>query len=433
MEFRKYVSLLFFALFGMAGIMAQEQSLSLEQAISRALENNYQLQITELNQRIAQNNNDWGTVGAYPGIDAGLTNVNRYDDNNQGSSSTHSLAPYVSLNYVIFNGFSARINKEKLAELEHLSEGNSRLVIENTLQAVVLAYYRVLLAREQLEVLEEVKELSRDRYDYEQQGRALGTAGTFEVLQAKTAYLSDSSNFILQKNNYRNALRNLNQMMAEEVGKEYELTGQLTPSYQKYSFENLEEKMLSDNRNLKNQFINNQLQQANLELEKSALYPSLRLNSGVDYSRTRVNPDGAPSASTNDSYAYYANFTLSFNLFNGGNTRRAIQNAEIEQDIASVETEELENDLKRSLQNTYELYEVRKQLFDVAVENEEAAKLNMQIAEERFKAGAINSFNYRDIQLAYLNTSLNRLQAVYDLIDSQTELMRLTGNIVSEY
>ncbi len=421
-----------FYLAAMTGVQAQEK-LSLEQAVVRALENNYQIRVGELNTEMAKNNNDWGAAGAYPTIDLGATSVNRYDDNNQGKSTTHSVAPYVSMNYSIFNGFSARIRKSRLEELEHLSEGNTRLVIENTLQALVLSYYRALLAKEQLEVLRDVMELSRDRYDYEQTRRELGNAITFEVLQAKTAYLSDSSNFILQRNNYRNALRNLNQLMAEEVGKEYELTGELAPSYQKYSLENLEEMMLSDNRNLKNQFINNQLQQANLELEKSALYPALRLNSGVDYSRTRVNPDGAPSASTNDSYAFYANFTLSFNLFNGGNTRRAIQNAEIEQDIASVETEELENDLKRSLRNTYELYEVRKQLFDVAVENEEAAKLNMQIAEDRFKAGAINSFNYRDIQLAYLNTSLNKLQAVYDLISSQTELMRLTGNIVSEY
>jgi outer membrane protein TolC len=413
-------------------LQGQQQKLSLQQAIAKALENNYQVQVTDLDLRIARNNNNWGTVGAFPGIDVGATNVNRYEDGRQQKAATHSLAPYVSLNYMIFNGFSARISKEKLAELEHLSEGNARLVIENTLQAVVLAYYRALLAREQVKVLEEVKDLSSDRYAYEQQQKALGTTGTFEVLQAKTAYLSDSSNLILQKNNYRNALRNLNQLMAEEVGASYEITGTLTPSYEQYNLQELEQKMLADNRNLQNQFINEEILKKNVNIEKSALYPSLRLNSGIDYSTSRVNSESTP-ASTSDSYAYYANFTLSFNLFDGGNTRRAIQNAEIEKMISAVETEEMTNRQRRNLRDTFELYEVRKQLFDVAVENEEAARLNMQIAEERFKAGAINSFNYRDIQLAYLNTALSKLQAVYNLIDAQTELMRLTGNIVSEY
>ena len=410
----------------------EQESLSLEQAVTAALENNYQIRIGELNTEIAQNNNHWGTAGAFPKIDLGATSVNRFADNSQGKSATHSLAPYVSMNYSIFNGFSARISKSRLEDLERLSEGNTRLVLENTLQAVVLSYYRALLAREQLDVLSEVMKLSRDRYKYEQTRRELGNSISFEVLQAKTAYLSDSSNFILQKNNYRNARRNLNQLMAVEVGKEYALSGELTPSYEKYALSNLEEMMFSDNRNLQNQYINNQLREANIELEKSALYPSLRLNSGIDYSTARVNPNGAP-VTTSDSYAYYANFTLSFNLFNGGNTKRAIQNAEIDYDITEIETTDLQNSLRRNLRNTFELYEVRKQLFDVAVENEEAARLNMQIAEERFKAGAINSFNYRDIQLAYINTALGKLQAIYDLIDTQTELMRLTGSIVSEY
>ena len=58
---------------------------------------------------------------------------------------------------------------------------------------------------------------------------------------------------------------------------------------------------------------------------------------------------------------------------------------------------------------------------------------NLEIAQDRFKAGTINSFNYRDIQLVYLNAALAKAEAVFNLIDTQTELMRLTGNIVAEY
>ena len=60
-------------------------------------------------------------------------------------------------------------------------------------------------------------------------------------------------------------------------------------------------------------------------------------------------------------------------------------------------------------------------------------KLNQQISEEKFRAGTINSFNYRDVQLIYLNASIDRLQAIYDLIDTDTELTRITGGIITEY
>jgi outer membrane protein TolC len=56
----------------------------------------------------------------------------------------------------------------------------------------------------------------------------------------------------------------------------------------------------------------------------------------------------------------------------------------------------------------------------------------MEIATNKFKAGAINSFNYRDIQLIYANAALRRLRAVYNLIDSNTRLTRITGGFLKE-
>lgn len=69
---------------------------------------------------------------------------------------------------------------------------------------------------------------------------------------------------------------------------------------------------------------------------------------------------------------------------------------------------------------------------NVSEQSLEAAEMNLQIADEKFKSGAINSFNYRDIQINYLNTALNRLQAMYNLIYSNTTLARLTGGFLQE-
>jgi outer membrane protein len=54
----------------------------------------------------------------------------------------------------------------------------------------------------------------------------------------------------------------------------------------------------------------------------------------------------------------------------------------------------------------------------------------MSIADEKFRTGAISSFEYRDIQLIYLNSALRRLEAIYDLIGSRTALTRLTGGFL---
>ncbi len=93
---------------------------------------------------------------------------------------------------------------------------------------------------------------------------------------------------------------------------------------------------------------------------------------------------------------------------------------------------ELEQTLANLLVNQYELYRIRKQLLEVAEVNLESAKLNLEIASEKYRNGTINSFNFRDVQLIFLNASSRKLNAIYDLIDSQTELLRLTGGIISQ-
>ena len=78
------------------------------------------------------------------------------------------------------------------------------------------------------------------------------------------------------------------------------------------------------------------------------------------------------------------------------------------------------------------MYNIQKDLFDVAEENLSAARLNFEISKEKFKNGAINSFNFRDAQIVFLNASLLRLNSIYNLISTDTEIARLTGSIITE-
>jgi len=93
----------------------------------------------------------------------------------------------------------------------------------------------------------------------------------------------------------------------------------------------------------------------------------------------------------------------------------------------------MEHDLTNSLANLYEFYLVRKELLTVAEENLAAARLNLQISREKFESGAINSFNFRDVQNIFLDASLLELEAIYNFIDTQTALLRMAGVIVQEY
>ncbi|MEA3505515.1 MAG: TolC family protein, partial [Bacteroidota bacterium] len=417
-------------LFSSFSLMAQE-NLSVSRAIEIGLENNYQIKISGLNIDIAKENTGWASVGAYPTVNVGAININRFDDNSTGKFTTNSFSPNITANMVLFNGFAIRINKERMDLLQDASEGNETIVIENTLQAIILGYNKVLLEKQKLEVVKEVMELSRDRFNYEKTKKEIGASVTFNVLQAKNAYLSDSSNYLIQQNNFKNTKRNLNLLLAVDIKKEYVFTDEYKINIQNFELENLENKLLQNNSTIKNQYINQKILQQVVALKKSALYPTIAMQSGYDHSSMRTKPDGM-DASTSNSFDYYANFTLSFNLYNAGNTRGDIKSAKIDEKIGALRIEEMKKQMINTLYATYDFYNVRQQLYSVAVENMAASKLNMQIAEDKFKAGTITSFNYRDIQMVYLNSALNKFQSIYNLIDSRTELIRITGGIIEE-
>jgi len=127
------------------------------------------------------------------------------------------------------------------------------------------------------------------------------------------------------------------------------------------------------------------------------------------------------------------NISLNFNLYDGGRTRRLIKQAHIQEDIGSIQEDQLKQTLSNALLTVYEMYQIRKQLLSVADLGLETAQLNLDLSTEKFKNGSINSFNFRDVQIVYLNSEFNRLEAVYNLINTHTELLRATGGIISEY
>jgi outer membrane protein len=429
----KHLAILFILSISIIFVNAQE-NLTLAGAIQKALENNYQIKISELDLEIAKSNNSWGTAGRYPIVTTGLMNINRTDNrlvppNTENDNyNTNNVSPYIQANWILFNGFAVKIRKTQLADLEKISEGNAAIMVENTIQAIILAYNKILLEKEKLSVVKDVLELSRDRYTYTELKKEIGNALTFDLLQAKTIFLADSSTYLLQQLNFENAQKNLSLILGENNGTIYNLTDEFIIPEAEYAIDELLNTMLSSNKTLQNQYVNQNILKQNINLKKSSLYPSVSLNTGVDYSQA-FDKDN----SGDYSYDYYANFSLNYTLFNGGNIQADIQNAKITEQLGQIQIEQVEHQMSIQLNNYFELYTIRKQLLKVADESLKTAKLNLDIAEQKYESGAINSFNYRDIQLYYLNAANSKLEAIYNLIDTNLELLRLTGAIITEY
>lgn len=430
MMMNKYI-LLVLMLFCAGSLSAQEE-LSLSQAIEIGLEKNYSLKVIRQSEKIADLNNTWGNAGQYPKLEFNIRSNNKKDYNETDDYRQNIITPSIDLSWTLFDGFAVRIRKDKFNDLATLSKGNTIVAVESQIELIILAYYKALMEQERLEVSKSIKELSEDRYGNEKVASELGTKGSYELLLAKNAYLEDKSNYLTQTVNYNNTVRDLNFLLGVEESKQYIFTNAFMTNVSDFRLADLLDKMFANNNNLKNRYMQEAIQKRDIEMARSNYYPRVSLSTGVQGNKYNQKFDVAPKIDTK-SHNVYANLSLNYLIFNGNANRRAVQIAKIEEEISKIQTADLKHSLTNTLAQNFELYELRKELFDLAEENKLATEVNMQLSKEKYEAGSINSFNYRDVQISYQNASLARLSAIFNLIQSKTTLVRMTGGILSEF
>ncbi len=429
-----------------------QESLSLSQSIDLALQNNYALQIAQRSADIAQNNNKWGTAGKYPNVNLTLGWNNGFNDANNPASFTREIttvttgvSPGIEATWTLYNGNRVNLTKQQLAQLERIGQGNVRIAVENTIRTVILAYYAALIEQERLEIRRQSLVLSRDRVNFASIRQEFGRAGTFDVLQNQDAYLNDSTLFLQQGIAYENALRNLNLALGvDNLNQQYQLVDPLDYVAVDYNAEALQTAMLASNQLLQNLYLNRDLSNINTRIQESARYPSVNVRSGATYnanlsggSGTLASRDdmGNPikldlDAVTSNSLNFFVNFSVAYNIFDGGVRRRNIENSKTNELIAQLDVENLKRTLNTQLANTIATYNNQKQLLELTNQLVDNAQRNLDIAGERFKGGLISSFDYRTVQLGYINATQGRLNALFNLKNIETEMLQLTGGLL---
>lgn len=431
-----------------------QDKLSLSEAVELSLQKNFDIQIEENRKDISKNNNNWGEAGRWPTISLNLGQNNGLTDNIKTASPfqlqdvtiSNSLSPGISMNWTLFNGFKVNMSKKRLEELQRESDGNADIVVSNTIQGVLLGYYRAVLERERLEEFEKQLALSRDKFNYVKVKADIGSAVRSDMLLEESNYLNDSTNLINQELSYRKSIRDLNVLLGvDDPTILYELTDNLDVDLEDYDLQELYSKMTSNNVDLKKQFISQSLRGYETAIAKTDKLPSLTFSPGYSHTQNRVDLSNASFPSDNgfvpgpadplnavtDNYS--ANFRIAFTLFNGGKINRAIQNAVVQEDIARLSSDKMKISLYRDLANSLDQYNIRKQIHSINNRKVDVASQNLEVASEKFRSGTINSFDFRTVQNTHLSAAMQQLSSLYNLIDSHITLLRLTGGIIETY
>lgn len=413
-------------------VMQAQDELSRENAVERSLQNNLGIRLAQQKAEMAAIGNAWGAAGALPQVGISASGSNSVSDQSQNPTSfiqekleSESVNLGGQLNWMLFDGLGMFANKRSLERLEEQADGQVDLIIEQAVAATMIAYNGVMLQRAVVEVLATSMEISLARLVWIDARTANGAATTFDRLQFENALLSDSLAWRQQRANVRQAVIALNRLMGELPEREWEFTSPLVVPESIRDFDQLSEAALSNAKTIENALISKELASVGLQQAQARMSPTLSLNASQSDQSSRFSAGDLSGEGKTINLA--ASFTINFNLFNGGATRRAIQQAKIQLAMAETQADEERREVHRWLSDAWIRWVASQETYSIALQLTSNSNRMLEIAEERLANGSINSLDFREIQIQALNAAQQQIQALNAWQAADIELHRLTG------
>jgi len=283
----KHLYIIFFSL--LINTAFCQETMTLEKALSIGLENNFGIKIADKSIEVAENNNTWARAGRTPTIDLdGSFTNNLVNENNpasflQGIYYNGGLGVSANANWVLYNGGRIKINKEQLGLAVDQQKLNKASEINTLFRSIYQQYYEVIFQQEQLEVLDQVLELSQDRLAYENTRREFGSSNAYNLIQFESSVLADTNAIISQEQRVEVAKRTLFNTLDILGYEEYTFTERLSTNQESIDADKLKSLMSEENYTIKSLEMVAVLNRLNTGIAEAATKPVLSVSGGVGF------------------------------------------------------------------------------------------------------------------------------------------------------
>ena len=431
----KKLVVLFWLLMAVWSAISAQQVLTVEQAISLAMKNNYDILVAQNDADITTANNTWGNAGLLPTIAATATDNYAYNNINQSYSSgnkinvtganTNALNAGAFVNWTLFDGGKMFITKKKLNEQQALGGLQFKDKVMATVYDVVTSYYDIVRQMQVLKSLEETIKYNTERVKIFQTRFDAGLVPKTDLLQAKVDLNGYKENVITQLTIIINAKRKLNQLMSRDVNEFLEVLDTIPLTY-KVNKREIAQKLSSNNTSIL--AYQKQIDLAKLSIKefKAQYYPKINLVAGYNYAR---NDNSAGFTLFSQTYGPQAGGSLTIPLYQGGNVKRQVAIAKIQLRSVEYSLERVKLQASIQLQNALTDFDNQQQLYELEKESATLSKENLDIAMARLRLGQTNSLEVRQAEVSYQN-SLSKLSTIqYTLKTAETKLKQLLAEL----
>lgn len=429
------IFILIFIFLGIQAISQEKELLTVEEAVSIALENNYQIKIANNDLRIDETSISPGFAGMLPSVNGVADTNNSLQSIDQtrsdGTSLSRDNAKNNSLNYgveldwTIFDGLRMFARYDQLEETKKLGEAELKQAILGTVSDVMITYFDLVQQKQQLNALDSTLVISKQRVELANNRFSIGKASKLEFLNAQVDQNTDQTMYLRQQELFQNTKTRLNEIMGRDVKTDFRVID-LIAIDRSLQLNILEEEAKAQNPQLQAQLINKRIVELQLKQIKGDRFPTIAAQAGYLFSDSE---SSLGFTTNNKARGFNYGFSARLNLFDGFNQNRNEQIAKIQIENSELLIAQQTQTLLSQLSTAYQTYTTNLSLMELEVNNEAIAKENLDITMAKYRIGTIPTIEFRTAQLNYINAVVRSSNAVYEAKLSEITLKELAGNL----
>lgn len=415
-------------------VVAQER-LTLEDAIARALQYNYDIQVVRATAQQAAVNNTAGNAGMLPNVNLGgtvlagsaTTRIEFADGRVQdvANAGTLQYGGAAMVDWILFDGGGMFIRKRQLNELQAIGEVQLKEQVQATVSQVVQAYAQAVFQKQQGVAIDSALSLAKVRMVLSQLKFETGSSAKVDFLQARADYNARQSDSLSQEAALTAAFADLNLLMGSDAYASYAIDDSLTLNTALQPTER--ERLQSMNFTLdiaRRQAVVSKLGYDNA---RANMLPTLSFNGAYNYNRTQSQ---AGFALFNRSYGPQGALNLLVPVFQGGNLRRVSKVAGLQALRDQLLYEKQNTELGRQYRTAWRNYETAVAAYNLEKQNIGFAKENLDIQKARFRVGIATTLETREAENSYVQALIRLYTAAYNLKVNETLVLELEGQLV---
>ena len=302
--------------------------------------------------------------------------------------------------------------------------------VADTLLAVRLAYYDVLLAAQQITVNEASVKLLQKELDDQQRRFDAGTVPHFNVLRAEVALANAKPNLFHATSQYRvskNVLANLlGYNLPREVLENIPLN--LTDTFDITSWNMILPDAIqqalecrTELADLREQVV---LQNLNIVNAKSGYKPTVQAFAGYTWNNSQFTD---PNDLSYTIHGWNVGGQLTWAFFDGGLTIGKVQQAKALYKKSQTELEDRSRQIELDVRTAYSDFLEAKEVLDSQTKVQEQAEEALREANARFDAGTGTQLDVLDAETSLTQARTTQVQALHDYATARARLERAIG------